>query len=138
MKNNPKKIILHCSITPDKGDAYGVKEIDKWHRARGWNGIGYHYVIRRSGYIERGRCESIVPAGVKGHNQDTIQICIIGTRRFTTMQYEGLVILLNAINCRHKIPVGDIYGHYEIGDTTTTCPNIDMVLLRKYLRLSGI
>ena len=36
-----KKIIIHCSDS-EFGDA---ALIDKWHKERGWTGIGYHYVI---------------------------------------------------------------------------------------------
>ena len=32
-----------------------AKIIDKWHKERGWSGIGYHYVIKRDGQIELGR-----------------------------------------------------------------------------------
>ncbi|HMQ62785.1 MAG TPA: hypothetical protein PKE06_19045, partial [Flavilitoribacter sp.] len=33
----------------------GAKEIDRWHRAKGWFTIGYHFAIRRDGSIEYGR-----------------------------------------------------------------------------------
>lgn len=35
------KIIINCSDS-DWGDA---EVIDEWHRERGWDGIGYHYII---------------------------------------------------------------------------------------------
>ena len=48
----PNKIIIHCSSTP-KGVDYSTADIDKWHRQRGFRGIGYHYVIRLDGKIEK-------------------------------------------------------------------------------------
>ena len=47
-------IVIHCSQTKPSMDI-GAKEIDRWHRERGWLKIGYHKVIRRNGNIENGR-----------------------------------------------------------------------------------
>ncbi len=41
-------IIIHCSATK-AGQDFTVMDIDGWHRKRGFNGIGYHYVIRWMG-----------------------------------------------------------------------------------------
>ncbi len=46
--------VIHCADTYATMDI-GVKEIDGWHRKRGWSGIGYHFVIRRNGIVETGR-----------------------------------------------------------------------------------
>lgn len=48
------EIIVHCSATPE-GKDYTVHDIDRWHRARGFKCIGYHYVIYRDGSIHNGR-----------------------------------------------------------------------------------
>ena len=45
-------IIIHCSATR-AGQDLTAKDIDRMHRARGFNGIGYHYVIRIDGTIEK-------------------------------------------------------------------------------------
>ena len=37
-------IIVHCSATK-AGQDFTAADIDRWHRERGFNGIGYHYVI---------------------------------------------------------------------------------------------
>jgi hypothetical protein len=49
-------IVVHCSATQAKADI-GAADIDRWHRGQGWQCIGYHYVIRRTGLIEEGREE---------------------------------------------------------------------------------
>ncbi len=36
-------IIIHCSATK-VGQDFTAADIDRWHRERGFNGIGYHYV----------------------------------------------------------------------------------------------
>ena len=38
------KIIIHCTATRE-GDDISVDTIRRWHLARGWSDIGYHYVI---------------------------------------------------------------------------------------------
>ncbi|MDO5643861.1 MAG: N-acetylmuramoyl-L-alanine amidase [Paracoccus sp. (in: a-proteobacteria)] len=71
------KNVHHYSATyPDQD--IGVAEIREMHRKRGWRDVGYHYVIRRDGTIERGRPESKVGAHVAGHNATSIGICCIG------------------------------------------------------------
>ena len=48
------KIIVHCTATQE-GKPISVSTIDKWHKKRGWSGIGYHYVVQLDGTINRGR-----------------------------------------------------------------------------------
>ena len=44
------EIIVHCSATP-AGKPYTVEDIDKWHRQRGFDGIGYHFVVYLDGSV---------------------------------------------------------------------------------------
>lgn len=44
------EIIVHCSGTP-RGMEVKAADIHRWHCERGWNGIGYHYVIGLNGDI---------------------------------------------------------------------------------------
>lgn len=53
----------------------------------GWAGIGYHFVIRKDGTIERGRPLSVVGAHAQGDNLHTIGICM--ARNFEK-EYVGL------------------------------------------------
>jgi len=39
----PEYIVIHTVAF--KGKNCDAKMIDEWHRAKGWNGIGYHFVI---------------------------------------------------------------------------------------------
>lgn len=70
-------IIIHCSATR-KGLDIGATEIDKWHQDRGYRKIGYHYVVRLDGTIERGRAISQPGAHCYGHNAHSIGICYVG------------------------------------------------------------
>ena len=47
-------IIIHCSATR-AGQDLRAKDIDRMHRARGFNQIGYNFVIDLDGMVEEGR-----------------------------------------------------------------------------------
>ena len=70
-------IIIHCSATK-AGQDLTAMDIDRWHRQRGFNSIGYHYVIRLNGTIEKGRDISLPGAHCIGWNERSIGICYIG------------------------------------------------------------
>lgn len=50
-------IIIHCSATK-AGQDLRAKDIDRMHRVRGFNMIGYNFVIDLDGMVENGRCQS--------------------------------------------------------------------------------
>ena len=74
---NIDSIIVHCSATK-AGQDFTATDIDRWHRERGFNGIGYHYVIRLDGKLEKGRDVALAGAHCKGWNEQSIGICYIG------------------------------------------------------------
>lgn len=119
-----KKIVIHCSDSPDSLDL-GRREIDQWHKERGWSGIGYHFVVRRSGVVELGRDLGKTGAHVKGHNTGSVGICWIGRTQPTQKQYKALVELSALLGSQYRVPFDEIYGHTEL-DPGKTCPNLDM------------
>jgi len=126
----PTKIIIHCSDST-WGNA---SEIDKWHKERGWTGIGYHYVIcngnatlftkNLDGSVDHGRSLFEQGAHCKGHNHDSIGICLIGVDEFTLAQYKSLKELCERLMEEYGISSDDIYGHNEFSDKT--CPNFNV------------
>ena len=92
------------------------------HLARGWDGIGYHYVVPEDGVIQRGRPHYWIGAHVKGYNRNSLGICLIGTDTFTADQHTALVSLLRSLTT--KYPGVKIVGHYEL-DPNKTCPNFE-------------
>lgn len=124
-----KEIIVHCSATPE-GKDFTVDDIRKWHLARGFKDIGYHYVIYRDGSVHKGREESVIGAHCTGHNSYSIGVCYIGgvakdgktpkdTR--TEAQKESLVKLLQELKARY--PKATIHGHREYANKA--CPSFD-------------
>jgi N-acetylmuramoyl-L-alanine amidase len=105
----------------------GVDDIREWHiNENGWSDVGYHFVIRRDGEIEKGRPDHVIGAGVKGYNRDSIHICMIGGKpdaNFTFKQYQTLIQLREAIDTDYGNPMW--LGHRDV-DKGKTCPNFDV------------
>ena len=119
-----RKIIVHCSDSdiPDHDD---ISVIDKWHKARGWAGVGYHYFIKSDGTVQDGRPDDVIGAHVSGHNHDSLGICLHGRHNFTEAQFFSLKALLYDLMTRYDLRTTDIYGHRDF-DSKKTCPNFDV------------
>ncbi len=76
-RRNITEIIVHCTATP-AGRRVSVADIDSWHRQRGFNGIGYHYVVELDGHIAQGRPVHLAGAHCKGHNSNSIGVVYVG------------------------------------------------------------
>jgi len=131
-------IVVHCSATDDDRDI-GVKEIDQWHKARGWSGIGYHFVIRRYGTIEIGRDINVSGAHTKGHNSGSIGICMVGgvdskgnpENNFNQIQFEALDELLSELLFMSNVKVDvEILPHNHF-NKHKACPSFDVEKFKK-------
>ncbi len=76
-------IVVHTLATSYLNDLITVEHVRKWHtdpkpQGRGWDDIGYNYVIRRSGIVEQGRPLEYVPAHASGYNSRSIGIALAG------------------------------------------------------------
>jgi N-acetyl-anhydromuramyl-L-alanine amidase AmpD len=130
-------IVVHCSASPDYLDI-GYKEIKRWHtdpkpKGNGWADIGYHYVIRRNGEIERGRVEEVAGAHAAGVNATSLGICWVGDKSPSPEQEKSLVGLINYLRGKYSLNVDQVKGHREAVKTAKTCPNINMDRLRAEL-----
>lgn len=122
------EIIVHCSATKPKVDI-GAAEIRQWHvKDNHWADIGYHYVIRLNGTIEKGRAEWRAGAHCIGHNAHSIGVCYVGgldqngksadTR--TPEQKKALLKLLRELKSRYHC---DVHGHNEFAKKDCPCFN---------------
>ena len=135
--NKPTHLILHCAATPE-GKSFTANDIDKMHKQRGFKKIGYHYVIKLDGTIEKGRNETETGAHCVGHNSKSIGICYIGgvakdgktpkdTR--TDKQKAALFELVNDLMKKYKLTLNDVHGHYEFANKA--CPSFKMDKFKK-------
>lgn len=124
------EIILHCSATPEGRDCT-VADIDRMHRANGWRGIGYHYVIYRDGSVHPGRPVEQIGAHCVGYNQHSIGICYIGgyatdgkTPKDTRTPAQIASMHNLVAELKKKYPAARVYGHNEFA--AKACPCFDV------------
>lgn len=125
------KIILHCSASDDPRQNAAM--IDSWHKARGFNKIGYHYFIKFDGTVERGRGLEEVGAHAEGHNKTSIGICLAGLTRFNEVQFESLRRIL--LQLKYIYPRATVHGHREF--SSKTCPVFDYSSFKKEYEWTG-
>lgn len=114
------KIIIHCSDSdyPKHDNIHSIRE---WHvDEKGWSDVGYHWVILKSGHLSKGRPEEIQGAGVKGHNEDSIHICLTGKYIFADVQFVTLWRQIKTL--KRKFPEAVVYAHNYF-DNSKSCPN---------------
>jgi len=130
-------IVIHCSATTPSMDI-GRKEIDRWHREEGFKMIGYHFVIRRDGSIEKGR--DLMEAGAHvnppaGINSTSVGICMVGgisehnlpENNYTISQWTTLDKLVSEMQT--KFQGAQVVGHNELAKKAgapRACPCFDV------------
>jgi len=135
----PRYIVWHTAADPrDNGNRdTTAAEIRTWHLARGWSDIGYHFVIRKNGNVEKGKNESLPGSHVRGLNNQSLGICFSGhgdLQPLTPEQIEAGIKLTITLMKKYDIPVANVIGHREINElikagklseefrTTKSCP----------------
>lgn len=127
-----EEIIIHCTATPEGRDVT-VEELRRWHKARGFADIGYHYVIARNGEVMAGRSEETTGAHCSGRNAHSIGVCYVGgsdksgkpkdTR--TEAQKASMAELVRQLCARYALDIQkDVHGHREYA--AKACPSFDV------------
>jgi hypothetical protein len=141
----PEYIVVHTAAADIEN--VDAETIDRWHKERGWQGIGYHYVVIGSehskypdGMLQTGRAENRQGAHALGMNDRSIGICCVGHGDrwpFTGRQMLTLTYLCARLCIQYGIQSSNVIGHREIGAfggwaRGKTCPGrrVDM----KYIR----
>lgn len=130
-------IVVHCSATPAKMDI-GRREIDLWHRQRGFTQIGYHFVIRRDGSIEAGRPIELPGAHAQGYNEYSYGICLVGgvkslpeaepEANYTVEQMASLADLIDILKSG-PAEKATVLGHHDLPGPharSKACPCFDV------------
>lgn len=128
-KRKINELIIHCTAT-EYVIPVTVDDVRRWHIERGFDDIGYHYLIDRQGNIHVGRELSLPGAHCKGHNQHSVGICYVGglkdglpadTRSFP--QKESLNNLIAKL-CE-TYPITKISGHNQYSNKSCPCFPVD-------------
>lgn len=116
-RGSTNRIILHhaeaSTCTPE--------DINRWHKANGWSGAGYHFLVRKDGAVYSLRPEWALGAHAAGNNYDSLGICFEGAYMRETMgqtQIDAgreLVAYLKA-----KYGISKVQAHRDV--CSTDCP----------------
>ena len=128
-------LVVHHSAT---GRHVTRAQIDRWHRDKGWSGVGYHFVIEGDGAVRPGRAVPLLGAHAAGANQTSLGICVVGHNglpesRWDIVQWKALRELLQAL--RRVWPAAQVVAHSEVGTTATECCGMSGDELRDRLAL---
>lgn len=117
-RTSTKEIVLHhAAATAD------AKTIHQWHKNNGWSGIGYHFVVRKDGTIERGRPIKTIGAHCTGHNSNTIGICFEGNfekEKMSDKQIKSGQELLSYLYKTYNLTKSNVKRHKDL--MSTNCP----------------
>jgi N-acetylmuramoyl-L-alanine amidase len=117
----PPYIIVHISAS---GPKTTVDDIDAWHKANDWAGIGYHAVVYPTGKIVRGRPVWAMGAHCLGHNE-CLGVCFISEAgKITQEQIDSGRWLIHRWRHRFDIPVGRVKRHRDMSGNSTSCPGV--------------
>ena len=120
-------IIIHCTATAEGRDV-SVADIRRWHQARGFVDVGYHYVVYLDGSVHEGRPLAQVGAHCRGHNAHSVGVCYVGglaadgrtpkdTR--TARQRVALEALVQLL--RLNFPGAGVHGHNDYAAKACPC-----------------
>jgi hypothetical protein len=125
-----KWIVIHHSATPSGSMAF----FDKEHKAKGWDGVGYHFVIGNGtesgdGQIEVTQRWPLQKWGAHAktvdnrYNEQGIGICLVGNfdvERPSPQQIRSLARLVAHLSQTYRISPQNVVGHRDT--KPTDCP----------------
>ncbi len=118
-------IVIHHTGGGPQETPQGIHE---YHLSIGFGGVGYHYLIERTGTVWRGRPLWARGAHARNQNSGRIGIALLGNYAEEspgyqmTLQARRLIAVLEELYGKLKI-----YPHYAMPDSTTDCPGPALV-----------
>lgn len=161
-----KRLVIHCTATSPNASIEAIKNY--WHTPKrnaqtgarspyipkvqgglGWRTGGYHVIIEHNGNASRQYSDARVTNGVRGYNQDSIHISLVGGRNgVQDFSQDQWCELENQVHYyMNKYPGIDVVGHRDLspdrnGDGEITpnewvkrCPCFDVSTWLKTLPL---
>lgn len=115
-----------------------VQFIQDYHQnAKGWNDIGYHFLIDPAGDIFEGRPIGVVGAHVLNRNSGNVGISILGNYhppsqdQFSPAAQSSFVSVARYVKDTYSVSVSSFYAHREIGKTD--CPGDNLYAKKQLL-----
>lgn len=126
MLNKPEFLIVHhtggTNADPLADTSNHTFEIVKqYHLSLGWEDIGYHFFIDKTGKLTKGRAENYHGAHTLGYNQKSLGICLAGNFDATLPTQEQtntLKVLLTELRKKYNISLENIVPHRKFANKT--------------------
>lgn len=116
-RQSTDRLILHHSACSN----CTAEQIHQWHLNNGWEGAGYHFLVRKDGNVYRLRPEEFIGAHAYGSNYNSIGICAEGNFENETMpeaQKNSLIELVSYL--KGKYGISKVLKHSDVNNTA--CP----------------
>lgn len=141
-----KNMMNSCIIIDHTGEKYSdIYELDTLHKEQGKAMFTHHYLVKKNGYIFRGREEEFESQVDDKFNFNVIGIMVEGDfnkENMSEVQLNNLMALIQSITKRNKYILNNIFIHSEVKRETTSpgrlFPYIEFKnrLLQNYISLS--
>ena len=133
-------IVVHHTGNPYDDDC-SAEEIHESHQHMGWAGIGYHFVIRKDGSVERGRPIWAIGSHAYGYNSRSIGVHVCGNFEDavpTAEQIESTAYLIGWLCDEYDlIPnKNHVLGHCDL--MATACPGRNLYDVLQTIRGKAI
>jgi len=124
-RKETKYVVVHCADTPADMDV-GAADIRRWHvDERGWDDVGYHWIVKRSGQLEPGRDQRLQGSHALAVNSKSIGVCLVGRGdNFTEDQMYTLHNVIQTIKDMH--PEIEVIGHSDVEPKKPQCPGFNV------------
>lgn len=116
-RQTTERIILHHSAS----SVASAEQIHSWHLGNGWEGAGYHFLVRKNGLIYRLRPENKIGAHASGSNYNSLGICFEGNfevEQMSDVQVQSGKELVAYL--KNKYGINKVQGHRDVN--STSCP----------------
>lgn len=119
-RKTTRRIILHHA----EAVSCTAEDIHRWHKANGWSGAGYHFLVRKDGSIYRLRPEGMVGAHASGSNSDSLGVCFEGAYMTETMPRAQIDTGMALVaHLKGKYGVSAVQAHRDV--CSTDCPGVN-------------
>lgn len=121
-----QRLVIHHSAS---SRLITAEEIREWHMAKDWKDIGYHFVVEGDGTVVPGRPMDETGAHARGHNEDSLGICVVGDNTDPNEEWgveqilstqELIDSLVLVLPCESL----ELWGHRDLDGAATLCPGL--------------
>jgi hypothetical protein len=136
---NWEALIIHHTASSQNTK---LETIRRWHKERGWQDVGYHYVMEihnGRGVLKIGRPDTQPGAHTVGWNNKAIGLVVVGnydTETIGERLYMDILAAVVHICLKYSIPADKIFGHRDKASTACPGKHFPLAKLREEVKRS--